>query len=251
MPNFNLPDEVFENAAAQFPTPFTLYDEQGIRENARRVKQAFAWNPGFREYFAVKAAPNHFLLKILREEGCGCDCSSLTELDLSGWDTSSVLTEMNRTFYGCSSLTSLNLSGWDTSGVTNMNGLFRGCSNLTSLDLSSFDTSKVTNMVEMFRSCTKLTSLDLSSFDTAKAANISSMFYSCTKLVTIYVSSYDSASGKGWVTVTPSNTNVFAYCTKLVGGNGTAYSTAQVKTAEYARIDGEGGEPGYFTKAGA
>lgn len=66
-----------------FPTPFHLYDEKGIRENARRVQQAFAWNTGFKEYFAVKATPNPTLLKILREEGCGTDCSSMTELMMS------------------------------------------------------------------------------------------------------------------------------------------------------------------------
>ena len=65
------------------PTPFYLYEEKGIRENARRLKQAFSWNPGYREYFAVKATPNPHLLKILKEEGCGADCSSLTELMLS------------------------------------------------------------------------------------------------------------------------------------------------------------------------
>ena len=65
------------------PTPFHLYDEKGIRENAKAVQEAFAWNPGFREYFAVKANPNPFLIKILKEYGCGCDCSSLTELMLS------------------------------------------------------------------------------------------------------------------------------------------------------------------------
>ena len=68
---------------AQYPTPFHIYDEKGIRENARLVKQAFSWNPGFKEYFAVKATPNPSILKILREEGCGTDCSSLTELMMS------------------------------------------------------------------------------------------------------------------------------------------------------------------------
>ena len=63
-----------------YPTPFHIYDERGIRENARRLKAAFGWNPGFKEYFAVKATPTPGILKILREEGCGVDCSSLTEL---------------------------------------------------------------------------------------------------------------------------------------------------------------------------
>lgn len=62
------------------PTPFHIYDEKGIRENARRLKQAFAWNKGFREYFAVKATPNPYLMQILQQEGCGMDCSSYTEL---------------------------------------------------------------------------------------------------------------------------------------------------------------------------
>ncbi len=64
----------------EYPTPFHLYDEKGLRENARRVNAAFAWNPGFKEYFAVKATPNPAILKLLREEGCGADCSSLVEL---------------------------------------------------------------------------------------------------------------------------------------------------------------------------
>lgn len=72
-----------EEMVKQFPTPFHLYDEKGIRANAQAVKEAFAWNRGFKEYFAVKATPNPFLIRILHEYGCGCDCSSLTELMLS------------------------------------------------------------------------------------------------------------------------------------------------------------------------
>ena len=69
--------------AVRYPTPFHIYDERGIRENAARVREAFAWNKGFREYFAVKATPNPFLLNILKEYGCGVDCSSETELMMS------------------------------------------------------------------------------------------------------------------------------------------------------------------------
>ncbi len=69
-----------EKIVRDYPTPFHLYDEAGIRENARRLKAAFAWNPGFKEYFAVKATPNPGILKVLLNEGCGLDCSSLTEL---------------------------------------------------------------------------------------------------------------------------------------------------------------------------
>ena len=72
-----------EAIAAQYPTPFHIYDEKGIRENAQALYRAFSWNPGFKEYFAVKATPNPQLLKLLREEGCGVDCSSLCELMMS------------------------------------------------------------------------------------------------------------------------------------------------------------------------
>lgn len=75
--------EQLEEIAEKYPTPFYLYDEKGIRENARRVNRAFSWNKGFKEYFAVKATPNPVILEILRSEGCGVDCSSDTELMLS------------------------------------------------------------------------------------------------------------------------------------------------------------------------
>lgn len=83
MPNFTLPDSVFEAACAAYTTPFHLYDERGIRATARRLNRAFAWNPGFREYFAVKALPTPAILRILGEEGCGLDCASETELLLA------------------------------------------------------------------------------------------------------------------------------------------------------------------------
>ena len=75
--------EQIEEIVKTYPTPFHIYDEKGIPENAKAVKEAFAWNKGFKEYFAVKATPNPFLIDILREYGCGCDCSSMTELMLS------------------------------------------------------------------------------------------------------------------------------------------------------------------------
>ena len=67
----------------QVPTPFHLYDEAGIRRNARALKAAFSWNKGFKEYFAVKATPNPYILKVLHEEGCGCDCATYSELLLA------------------------------------------------------------------------------------------------------------------------------------------------------------------------
>ena len=75
--------EKIEEIVKTYPTPFHIYDEKGIRQNAKAVQEAFAWNKGFKEYFAVKACPNPFLIQILHEYGAGCDCSSMTELMLS------------------------------------------------------------------------------------------------------------------------------------------------------------------------
>lgn len=75
--------EQIQEIVKTYPTPFHIYDEKGIRENARKLREAFAWNKGFKEYFAVKATPNPFILQVLKEEGCGADCSSMTELMLS------------------------------------------------------------------------------------------------------------------------------------------------------------------------
>jgi diaminopimelate decarboxylase len=92
--------EKLTEIAKQYPTPFYLYDEKGIRKNAEKVKAAFAWNPGYREYFAVKATPNPYLLDIMRDEGMGTDCSSLTELMLShaaGFRGSDIMFSSNET----------------------------------------------------------------------------------------------------------------------------------------------------------
>ena len=89
-----------EEIVKTYPTPFHLYDEKGIRENAKKVKEAFAWNPGFREYFAVKATPNPYILKILQEYDMGCDCSSYTELMLAkscGFDGKHIMFSSNDT----------------------------------------------------------------------------------------------------------------------------------------------------------
>ena len=92
--------EQIEEIVKTYPTPFHLYDEKGIRENAKAVKEAFVWNPGFREYFAVKATPNPFILNILKEYDCGCDCASQTELmlaDSQGFDGKHIMFSSNDT----------------------------------------------------------------------------------------------------------------------------------------------------------
>lgn len=92
--------EQLDEIVKKYPTPFHIYDEKGIRENAKALKEAFAWNPGYREFFAVKATPNPFLIDILREYGCGTDCSSKTELMLSkamGIEGESIMFSSNET----------------------------------------------------------------------------------------------------------------------------------------------------------
>lgn len=92
--------EKLAEITAQFPTPFHLYDEKGIRETARALHEAFSWNQGFKEYFAVKATPNPTILKILKEEGCGVDCASYVELLMSqkvGFSASDIMFSSNDT----------------------------------------------------------------------------------------------------------------------------------------------------------
>lgn len=92
--------EKLQEIVKEYPTPFHLYDEKGIRENAKAVREAFAWNKGFKEFFAVKATPNPFLINILKEYGCGCDCSSMTELMLAhtlDFDGSDIMFSSNAT----------------------------------------------------------------------------------------------------------------------------------------------------------
>ena len=92
--------EQVKEIAKTIPTPFHIYDEAGIRQKARDLNRAFSWNKGFKEYFAVKATPNPYLLSILKEEGCGVDCSSLTELMMSeacGFSGSEIMFSSNVT----------------------------------------------------------------------------------------------------------------------------------------------------------
>ncbi len=98
MPNFTLSDDVFIRAAEQFPTPFHIYDEAGIRKTAQAVNAAFSWAPDFKEYFAVKALPNPAILKIYKDEGCGLDCSSECELllaEMSGFRGEEIMFSAN------------------------------------------------------------------------------------------------------------------------------------------------------------
>ena len=148
------------------------------------------------------------------------DCTKLTSLDLSGWDTSRV-TDMQGMFYGCSKLTSLDLSGLDISSVTSMGGMFAGCSKLTSLDLSDWKTSSVTNISSMFQNCSSLTSLDLSSFNTSLVTNMGGMFQNCSSLTSLDLSDWKTSSVTGM-------SSMFQNCSKLTSLDLSGLDTSNV-----------------------
>lgn len=161
------------------------------------------------------------------------DCTSLTELDLSGSNAENVK-DMGEMFYGCralskldltdfktgqvttmenmfcicSTLETLDVSSFNTENVTTMLGMFNNCSSLRSLDLPGFNTANVTQMSSMFKKCSSLRSLDLSSFNTRKVAYMQDMFQGCTNLESIDLSSFDTENMK-------SMTGMFISCTKL------------------------------------
>ncbi|EAD9776221.1 BspA family leucine-rich repeat surface protein, partial [Listeria monocytogenes] len=127
---------------------------------------------------------------LLTTEGMFKNCSNLTELDLSGLDTSAVTT-MRDMFYSCSALEELDVSHFDTSSVTNMRCMFQR-SELLELDVSNFDTSSVTNMYSMFADCELLEKLDVSHFDTSSVTDMRAMFNNCQSLEKLDVSNFDT-----------------------------------------------------------
>ncbi len=148
-------------------------------------------------------------------------CSSLTSLDLSSFDTSKV-TDMFLMFKGCSNLISLDVSKFDTSKVKDMRGMFGDCSKLTSLDVTNFDTSKVTDMFLMFKGCSNLISLDVSKFDTSKVKDMCGMFGDCSKLTTIDVSKFNTSK------VTEMDL-MFSGCSNVTSLDVSKFDTSKVK----------------------
>ena len=150
------------------------------------------------------------------------NCTNLTSIDLSNFDTSKV-TNMSSMFGNCTNLTSIDLSNFDTSKVTIMKNLFSNCFNLATIDLSRFNTSKVTNMESLFHWNRALKSIDLSNFDTSKVTNMSYMFNTCDSLKSIDLSNFDT-----------SNVNImnqmFVNCFNLVTLDISNFDTSKVTT---------------------
>lgn len=147
-------------------------------------------------------------------------CSSLTSIDLRGFDTSNV-TNMEQMFASCSALTKLNLSGLDTSNVTNMRNMFSNCSSLTNLDLSGLDTSNVTNMLSIFYGCSALTSLNLNGLDTSKLESMSGMFFNCSSLTNLDLSGLNTSNVTSMATM-------FYNCSSLANVNLSGLDTSNV-----------------------
>ncbi|KAA9536636.1 BspA family leucine-rich repeat surface protein [Listeria monocytogenes] len=156
-------------------------------------------------------------------------CSKISELDVSGLNTSSV-TDMEYVFAGPVGLEKLDVSNFDTSSVTNMRGMFAGCRSLEELDVSHFDTSSVTNMNYMFQYCELLEKLDVSHFDTSSVTDMHYMFGGCTSLEALDVSNFDTSS------VTTMET-MFAGCASLEELDISNFNTSSATTMQIMFYD--------------
>ena len=164
--------------------------------------------------FNTENLANIYVEEHRRNRSIFSNCSSLTTIDLSSFNTKKITafggsTISSAMFSWCSSLTTLDLSSFDTSKVTNMSSMFYGCSSLTSLDLSSFNTSNVTTMRYMFCGCSSLTSLDLSSFNTSNVTNMNYMFDGCSSLISLDLSGFNKI-------LSDENSYTFSNCTSLI-----------------------------------
>ena len=147
-------------------------------------------------------------------------CSDITEMDLSNFDTS-LVKSMTRMFGDCSSLTSINLTNFDTSQVTKMNRMFQSCSSLTSLDLSYFDTSQVLWMNHMFYNCSSLTSLNITQLNTSKTSDMEYLFAYCTSLTSLDFSHFDISSSR-------QVHYMFSNCINLISLDLSNFKTSQI-----------------------
>ena len=221
--------------------PFTSADERGWNEYCENIEQvvfveAFAgceaitstkfWFYGFTNLAVINGLENLKTNNVTDMASMFDGCSSLTSLDLGGFETSQV-TDMTYIFAGCSGLTSLDVNGFNTSNTKSMAGMFRDCSGLTSLDISAFDTSEATEMSEMFSGCSGLTSLDLGdNFNTSNVTTMNSMFSGCSNLSNLDVSGFE----------TPEVTNMgamFNNCSMLTSLDlGDNFNTSNVTNME-------------------
>ena len=179
-------------------------------------------------------------------KGMFADCGKLKEIDVSHFDTSKATSEMTAMFMNCRSLESLDLSKFYTGNVEFMMNMFMNCSSLKTLDLSSFETAKVVAFHGMFSGCSNLETVDLTNFTSEQSTSMFNMFQNCSNLTKIYCD-HDWAEGKTFSEgeLGYNMANIFTNCSKLVGGNGTAYD--ELHTNIYYAHPDVAGNPGYFT----
>ena len=203
-------DAMFYGCSGLTSLDVSNFNTSNVVSMSRTVDTVLDYYTGYSSNQEVQIARNNELFRF----GMFAQCSSLTSLDLSSFNTSKV-TDMRGLFEGCKNLTSLNVSSLNTSNVKYMDAMFRDCSSLTSLDLSNFNTSQVVSMGDvhrffynsgsagqygdhryltnggMFENCTSLSSLDLSNFYTPNVARMYNMFYNCTHLTYLNLSNFD------------------------------------------------------------
>lgn len=151
------------------------------------------------------------------------NCSTLTQLDLSNWDTRNVQ-YMIGTFSGCTNLTEINCSGWNSSKVYNMQAAFYNCKSLQTLPVRDWDTRSVMYMDNAFAYCESLTNLDVSKWDTSKAVEMTNVFYHCSSLTTLDVSKWKTSN-------VLRAENLFAVCEKLTSLDVSKWDTSNITTA--------------------
>ena len=203
-------DAMFYGCSGLTSLDVSNFNTSNVVLMTRTVDTVLDYYTGYSGGQEVQIARNNELFRF----GMFAQCSSLTSLDLSSFNTSKV-TDMRGLFEGCKNLTNLNVSSFNTSNVKYMDAMFRDCRNLTSLDLSNFNTSQVVSMGDvhrffynsgsagqygdhryltnggMFENCTSLSSLDLSNFYTPNVARMYNMFYNCTHLTYLNLSNFD------------------------------------------------------------
>ena len=239
---------LFKDAYAVFTDDGTLtffYDAQKSTREGRtyELSEEIGFPKWYREVIEKAVFDESFKdARPIRTGAWFSGQSQLSQIEGIQYLNTSDVTFMGDMFSGCSSLANLDLSGFITTNVTDMTQMFDGCSSLTNLDVSNFDTQHVESMINMFADCNSLTSLDLSSFDTHNVTLIWQMFYRCSSLTTIYCGDMwnmdNIRSGQ--------SSFMFDGCTSLVGDKGTVYDPNHTDLA-YAHADGGPEDPGYFT----
>ena len=190
--------------------------------NCTTLTSTAYWFSGCNKLTTISGIGNLKTNNVTSMEYMFYDCSSLTSLDVSGFNTANV-TNMDNMFSRCSGLTSLDVSGFNTTNVTNMYRLFYQCFNLASIDVSNFNTANVTNMVHLFCGCKSLTSLDVSNFNTANLELMSGMFENCSSLTNLDVSNLNTAKVEDM-------TWLFKGCNNLTNINFGNFDTSNVRS---------------------